>query len=72
MELQARHDDNAAWSACDRYIGLPVRTKNAEGIKVYYDRAREFHGRGIKMLEAEFASHRSSSTLHTPRLPALK
>ena len=59
-ELQARHDDNAAWSAMyDRDIG-PFQSKNeknVEGIKVYYDRAREFHGRGIKMLEAEFAYH---------------
>ena len=59
-ELQARHDDNAAWSAMyDRDIG-PFPSKNektVEGIKVYYDRAREFHGRGIKMLEAEFAYH---------------
>ena len=34
----------------DRDIG-PFQSKNeknVEGIKVYYDRAREFHGRGIK------------------------
>ena len=38
-ELQARHDDNAAWSAMyDRDIG-PFQSKNeknVEGIKVYY------------------------------------
>ncbi|KAJ1449054.1 hypothetical protein M885DRAFT_489807 [Pelagophyceae sp. CCMP2097] len=59
-EIKKRLDSNQQWAASyDRDIG-PFQSSfgaNTDGIKKHYEKARVFHGKGIKMLVDEFNYH---------------
>ena len=59
-EIRKRLDAIKSWAETyDREIGPFQSTygKNTEGIKTHYDKARTFHDKGIKMLQADFGYH---------------
>lgn len=59
-ELEKRLKKNREWAVrYDRDIGPFQSTyaKNKASIKVQYDKARVFHGKGIEMLKKDFGYH---------------
>jgi len=60
QDIQKRLQENEAWAATyDRDIAPFQSTyaKNTETIKKQYDKAREFHAKGILMLQKDFGYH---------------
>ncbi|KAJ8598937.1 hypothetical protein CTAYLR_009851 [Chrysophaeum taylorii] len=59
-EIQKRLDANKVWAEnYDRDVGPFQSTygKNTESIKKQYDKARNFHEKGIEMLQQDFGYH---------------